>query len=238
MAGRGAVTRRQQNRREMRELIVGAAERIASEQGIEALTMRAVGQAIGYSAAALYEYFPAKEDLYAALYFDGRDGLAQQMRQTLAGVPPGATARDRMLALGHAYRAFARRQPQLFRLAFGEAMAADGTNDAAGGDPADCDDPFDGMDAFALLVDVAAEGIERGEFVRMPPPVLAVAAWTAIHGFVILELNGHIGHHGPPSLRAGAAAAALPSPDELFDAVARLFVDNVSRSAAGPAAGP
>jgi AcrR family transcriptional regulator len=236
--GSGAAARRRQNRREMREAIVEAAERIVAEQGIEALTMRAVGQAIGYSAAALYEYFPAKEDLYAALYFGGRDGLAERMRATLDAQPAEATGRERLLALGHAYRAFARSQPQLFRLAFGQAMAPAEHVAAAAVEPdADCAHPVERKDAFALLVDLAAEGIARGEFVPMPPSVLALAAWTTVHGFVILELNGHIGFHGPPSLRSDIAAAALPPPDDLFDAVARLFVDNVSRPAA-PAADP
>jgi AcrR family transcriptional regulator len=237
VSGRGAAARRQQNRREMREAIVGAAERIVAEQGIEALTMRAVGQAIGYSAAALYEYFPAKEDLYAALYFDGRDGLAQRMRETLAALPPGTRARERLLALGHAYRAFAHRHPQLFRLAFGRAMAAAAAVADDADDP-ECEAPFEGKDAFGVLVDVAAAGIEAGELVPLSPPVLAVAAWTAIHGFVILEINGHIGFHGPPSLQAEAAGPGFPSPDELFGAVARLFADNVSRHPAAPVADP
>lgn len=237
MVAQGAAARRQQNRREMREAIVDAAGRIVSTQGAEALTMRAVGQAIGYSAAALYEYFPAKEELYAALYFDGQEGLAGRMRETLADLPPNANGRNRLLALAHAYRAFARERPELFRLAFGEAMAERETgHDAADKPDEGCGDPAEGKDAFGLLVDVAAAGIAEGEFAPMPPMTLAVAAWTAIHGFVILELNGHIGHHGPANLRA--AEPGPPSPDELFGAIARLFVDSVSRRAAAPAADP
>lgn len=226
-AGRGATARRARNRQDMRAAIVDAARRLVSEHGAPALTMRAVGQAIGYSAAALYEYFPAKEDLYAALYFDERDGLSARMRDALAALPPDTTTRERLLALGHSYRAFAYQQPELFRLAFGEAMADNtATPPPTGLADDDCDDP---KDAFGLLIEVATTGIERGEFTPMPPMALAVAAWSLVHGFVILELNGHLTDHAPPTLRTKAARSAPPSPDELFDLIARLFMDSVAR---------
>lgn len=225
-AGRGATARRARNRQEMRAAIVDATRRLVSEHGAPALTMRAVGQAIGYSAAALYEYFPAKEGLYAALYFDERDGLSARMRDDLAALPPDTTTRDRLLALGRSYRAFAHQQPELFRLAFGEAM----TDNTAPPPPAgladdDCDDA---KDAFGLLVEVATTGIERGDFTPMPPLVLAITAWSLVHGFVILELNGHLTDHGPPTLRAEAVGSAALSSDELFGLITRLFTESVA----------
>lgn len=219
----GAAGRRARNRREMREAILDAARQIVAERGAEALTMRAIGQTIGYSAAALYEYFPAKEDLYGCLYFEGGGGLSARMRDALAGLDPGATALDRMGALGHAYRAFAHEQPDLFRLALGNPTPSfsPGFNPRPSAGEAE-EETVPEKDAFALLLDVAHAGVERGEFAPLPPIAVALAAWAAVHGFVILELNGHLSTDGRPSMKEFAAAGEVPSLDDLFAATLRL----------------
>lgn len=47
--------------------ILDAAERIASDEGVEALTMHSLAKDLGYRAGALYRYFPSKDALIAAL---------------------------------------------------------------------------------------------------------------------------------------------------------------------------
>jgi AcrR family transcriptional regulator len=47
--------------------VLDAAERLASEEGVEALTMQRLGAELGYRAGALYRYFPSKDALIAAL---------------------------------------------------------------------------------------------------------------------------------------------------------------------------
>ena len=117
----GAAARRERGRREMREQILDAARRIVREEGIESLSMRAVARAIGYSPAALYEYFPAKEDVIDALYFEGAEGLDGRMRDAMAALPPEASATATFTYLGRAYRAYAHDQPELYRLVLGTA---------------------------------------------------------------------------------------------------------------------
>src|SRR5688572_29535672 len=99
-----AASRRDRNRQERREEIMAAARRIVSEQGIDALTMRAVAQNLGYAAPSLYEYFPSKEDLLGCLYFAGAGGFSQHLGETLAAMPAAASALERLFASGHAYR--------------------------------------------------------------------------------------------------------------------------------------
>ena len=226
----GAAARRERNRREMRESILTAARRIVSEQGVEALTMRALAQAIGYSPGALYEYFPAKEDLCGCLYFEGSGGLAERMRDTVAAVPSNGSALDRMRALGHAYRAYAHEQPELFRLVLGNRRP-EFTEGFTPHDPKDPDDRElpEEKDAFGLLVDVARDGVARGEFATMSPVTIAVAAWAAVHGFVILELTGHLTSDAPPALVAMRAAGGGPSLDDLFGAALELCARGVQR---------
>ena len=213
----GAAARRERGRQEMREQILGAARRIVQEKGIEALTMRAVAGAIGYSPAALYEYFPAKEDLYECLYFEGAGGLNGRMQAALASLPPGATARERLTALGHAYRAFAHEQTDLFRLIF-VGPVPDSNPDG----PVAAHDPKDG---FNLLVDVCRQGVESGDLAPVPPLVLALAAWGCVHGFVMLEIAGHLTGYSPPAQAihgAGPVPGPPPSLDDLFAATVEL----------------
>ncbi len=224
----GAAARRERNRQEMREAILGAARRIVSEQGVDALTMRAVAQEIGYSAPALYEYFPSKEDLHGCLYFEGSGGFAQRMRDTLAALPAEASALERIEALGHAYRAYAHEQPDLFRLVLGEPAPkfTPGFSPPAP-DQAEGEDE---KDAFALLTEVARVGVERGELTPLPPLTIAMAAWTAVHGFVMLELTGHLTGEVPPARAIQASSTANgPSLDDLFAVVLRLLATGIMR---------
>src|SRR5688500_14184005 len=100
----------------MRALILREARRLLTEQGPEAVSMRAIARAIGYTPGALYEYFPAKEDIFETLYFEGSDGLAGRMLAMKAAIPAGTPTRETLKALGRAYRAFAHEQTELFRL--------------------------------------------------------------------------------------------------------------------------
>jgi AcrR family transcriptional regulator len=176
-----AEARRARARAEMREQILDAARVAVSREGVAALSMRAIARDIGYSAAALYEYFPSKEDVLQALYFEGADGLAGRVRAALAALPPDATPGERFHAQGIAYREAALDKPELYQFAFGGAIAGFTPNEAN----RNC-----GWEAFEILVDTARDGIASGELIDADPQALAVAAWATVHGFVMLEIGG------------------------------------------------
>ena len=209
-----AAARRERGRQEMRDAILTAARRIVTEEGIDALSMRAVARAIGYSPAALYEYFPAKEHIYEALYFEGADGLNGRMLSTMAALPPEMPTREVLAALGRAYRAYAHEQPELYRLVFQRTT----------GDPHPPHDP-DGeraLEGFGVLVGVAQRAVERGEFVPLPPPVIACAAWASVHGFVMLELNGFVMGGPGPGLPPPSEEEGRARRDAMFEATVQM----------------
>lgn len=215
----GAAARRERGRQEMRATILDATRAIVARGGVEAVTMRDVAQAIGYSVASLYEYFPAKEAILTCLYFEGTEGLAGRLSITLTTLPDDATATQRLAALGQAYRAYAHEQPELFRLIFFRQEP----NPTRPKDGA-------GEDAFGLLLAVAQDGIDRGEFAPVPTEALAVTAWTIVHGFVMLELGEHLRNRGCPS---PLTLAAEPEPrdeamlNDLFAQVLRLGMTGI-----------
>ena len=66
----------QEYREEVRKKIVEAAYSLFLHKGYHGTTMRAIADILGVTKTALYQYFPGKEDLYAAVAEHGREELA------------------------------------------------------------------------------------------------------------------------------------------------------------------
>lgn len=211
----GASARRERGRQEMRTAILEAAARLVESDGIDGFTIRAVAQAVGYSPGAMYEYFDSKEAILTALYFGGTDGLGGFCERAVATQPPDAPAADAIMALGHAYRAYALAHPDLYRLVFG------GFKTPPEARPVGCDDE-DETGGFGALAEVAARGVASGEFENLPPEVIAIAAWATVHGFVSLEVTGHITGGEGPGVPPSSPAAGRHIRDSLFEAHIRM----------------
>lgn len=72
-----------------------AAAQLIARHGFDAVTMRQLAAEVGVQAAALYRYFPAKEDLLFELMQDHMAGLLAALE---AALPSGSDARARLLA--------------------------------------------------------------------------------------------------------------------------------------------
>lgn len=210
----GAEARRERGRLEMRAAILEAAGRLIAAEGVEGLTIRAVAQAVGYSAGAIYEYYDSKEAILTSLYFDGSDGLAVHCERAVEALPPSSDAAQALHVLGHAYRTYALSHPELYRLVFGGMKTLPYPTEL------DCDDERQG--GFGTLLRVAIRGIDEGTLIDVPPVVVAFAAWSAVHGFVSLEIAGHITGEGAPGVPVTSETQARTSRDQLFDGVILL----------------
>lgn len=211
----GASARRERGRQEMRTAILAAAGRIVGADGIDGLTIRAVAQAVGYSPGAMYEYFDSKEAILKALYFGGADGLGAHCERAVTSLPPDATAIDAIVALGHAYRAYALKNPDLYRLVFG------GFKTPPQSPPADCEEE-ESAGGFGTLAEVASRGIADGVLIDLPPAVIACTAWAGVHGFVSLEITGHLTGGDGPGVPPPSPEEGQLRRDALFDAHLRM----------------
>jgi AcrR family transcriptional regulator len=70
-----ALARRTASREFRRAAVLEAAAEVFARAGLEGATMRAIAEAAGYSAAALYDFYPAKEAIYADLLAQSLDRL-------------------------------------------------------------------------------------------------------------------------------------------------------------------
>ena len=84
--------------------------------------------------------------------------------------------------MGRAYRDYAHEQPELFRLVFGDS-AVHGQSPTMDGE----------RPGFDELVAVIADGIASGEIDAPAAEPVAVACWSIVHGFVVLEIAGSSG---------------------------------------------
>ena len=227
-----AAQRRERLRGETRQAILDATQEIVERDGIDGFSLRGVARAVGYSPAAIYEYFDSKDELLDCLYFAGNGGLADRMLRVLREAPPDQPVAETVKDLGRTYRRQALDQPELYRFIFGHVQGPTHRKDLSAGLPGEGHEPGD---AFALLIETIDRGIRRGEFVPMPAEVLAVAAWALVHGFVTIELAGALTgglpeDHG--TRPEGSGADTAPDHDLLFEGTLAILGSGLLRRSA------
>lgn len=207
-----AGTRRDRVRRRTLDEIKAHALAQIAEGGVAALSLNAVGRAMGMSGPAVYRYFASRDALLAALVVDGYASLTATLRRAATDARRRAPA-GRLRAVADAYRAWAVERPQLYALLFG-------LRPAGGEDTEEAIDAIDGaMDVLLETLGAIAGDEGRGgvggpldaELLRWaagrriatagdpPDPALlrlGVVVWTRLHGLVGLELSGILGSMG------------------------------------------
>jgi AcrR family transcriptional regulator len=177
----GARRRRPYHHGNLRQALVDAALGLVETKGAAALTLRAAARRAGVSQAAPYRHFADKEALLASVAEEGFRAMAAAMRDAMTAA--GAEPLARFHAQGQAYVAFALGHPAHVRVMFGREVADrsahPGLKDAAAA-------------TFRLLVDAIAE-VQRAGLVRAgDPEEMAVSAWSMVHGFSALLIDGQL----------------------------------------------
>jgi AcrR family transcriptional regulator len=165
----------EEERAETRRRILAAARALFQEEGIEAVSMRAIGRRVGLTAAALYGYFPSKAALLRGLWHDALGDLTARLRAISAGLSDPIAA---IRALAEAYAAFAGEDQVRFRVLFRH-------------DEAISEEEWPEIHApYLLLREQVAEAMRRGRFgAAEDPDLLAQAIWGAAHGVLALQAD-------------------------------------------------
>jgi AcrR family transcriptional regulator len=149
--------------------IVAAARAIVERDGVAALSMQAVADAVGVRAPSLYKRFADRAALLGVVQRELFAELGQRLE--VAAARPGPP--QALEAMAHDYRAFARARPHLYALMFG----ADVPHDAAGDEARRL--------AAQPIVSRLADWVGRE---RALPTARVLTAF--VHGFVSMELGG------------------------------------------------
>lgn len=172
------ATRRTESPMHVR-LLESAAHLLASE-GPSGLSTRKVAAAAGTSTMTLYSQFGSMPDLIKAVVDEGFARLAVEFDQV-------AQTDDPVADLGGVFSAYlsnARANPDLYVVMFGSA--------SLGGYRGSPDDTLQtGRYTYDYIVEAARRAVEAGRLDALGPVAIAAQIWSALHGYVVLELAGY-----------------------------------------------
>ena len=183
---------------DLRRALIDQALRTIDKQGVEGLTLRAVGEALGVSRTALYRHFSDKQSLIAAVAREGFRALRTDLREAWERDGRGQAG---FQAMGEAYLAFAVANPSHYRVMFGRFL------ESCVRDP---ELVQEAEGAFQALVDALVAQQREGLARRDDPVMLARFVWSVVHGVAMLTIDGQLPpEDGAPGLLSRYASERL-----------------------------
>jgi AcrR family transcriptional regulator len=180
----------------LRPALIEAAEAVIAERGLDRFSLREAARRAGVSPAAPAHHFGDVRGLLTAIATEAFRDLAEALETAEAAAGPAPAAR--MKAQGIAYVRFAIERPARFDLMWRKALLN-------GDDPELVEA---GRRAFrALDRRVRGEGASRSGS-SDPAAAPSFAAWSMVHGFARLAIDGAFGE-GPDAAEQ-AVGALLP----------------------------
>jgi AcrR family transcriptional regulator len=165
---------------DLRRALLDEALRTIHHDGIEALTLRTIGRALGVSRTALYRHFADKRALLSAV---ATEGFRMLRARLVEGWRSGGVREFN--DMGVAYIRFAMANSSHYRVMFG-GFVDDG--------PRDEELTRESTAAFQALVD-AIVSLQRDGAVRKDDPLqLARFIWATVHGVSMLIIDGQLRH--------------------------------------------
>ena len=149
-------------------------------EGVEHLTLRAVGETLGVSRTALYRHFSDKQALLAAV---GREGFRMLRLALTAALEQHGRGREGFEAMGLAYVQFAVTHPSHYRVMFGRFIESCSK---------DAEFVQEAQAAFQVLVDSLVEQQRAGLARPDDPLMLARFIWSVVHGVAMLVIDGQL----------------------------------------------
>lgn len=163
-ASSASAQRRAAHKADLEQRILEAARQLFATQGVEAVTLREVAAAVGYSHATLYSFFSDKAALLARLVAEAQADLSTLLAEARVPVPQQAAAESAALERAvYAYLRWAAAHPHHYRLMMLESAAPPAAVYA---------------ELQALLAPLPAG--ER--------PLRAQTLWAGLHGAALLEI--------------------------------------------------
>lgn len=164
-----------------RRELVDAAGALIAERGAEALSVRAVAQAVGASTSAIYGLLGSKGELVRAMFVAGFEDLAARFD----AVPTTDDPLTDLLELGLAYRANAVADPHLYEVMFARPFPEFSP---------DGDDAALSLGTLEVLRATVARCVGAGALpAHLDVEDVTLGLWAQVHGLASLELAGALG---------------------------------------------
>jgi AcrR family transcriptional regulator len=194
-----------------RNAILAAAVELFAARGRENVTFGDIARKARLSRPLVYFYFPDLETLACEAVILASEKL---YRHFLAAIRPADCGLDQIMALGHAYVSFSRREPALF-----EILAHKESNQPKDQPEHPLDEECERHSAavMSLLVAVLQKGVRDGSIRRDVGDTgkVAVCLWGLTHGLIQLASNQM------PLLEATLGTSFADVPDFGLDLISR-----------------
>ena len=169
--------RREQQKEDLRRIILDAAGEIFLEQGYEGFSMRRVAERIGYSATTIYRYYEDKDDLLFAVINEGFSEFARQLKEAAEGV---SNPLKRLEALWHAYVGFGLNNPVYYQMMFMQRA------DLLFESRREQTRPM--IESFDALQSAVRAAMDAGVMKRGDVETYSRVIWSLVHGVTALAL--------------------------------------------------
>ncbi|MCP2335900.1 TetR/AcrR family transcriptional regulator [Actinomadura rupiterrae] len=213
----------------VRTRLLEAGARLLAQEGPKALTARRLAAEVGASTMVVYTHFGGMPDLVRAVVDEGFERLSEM----LAEVPPSGDPLADLARLAVAYRANALANPHLYSVMFGTAALGEYRPD----DEDVRKERFTaGAGTFGVLVSATERAMAAGQLPGAgdeDPANVSAQLWSALHGYVMLELGGHFTPADEetifiPLLRTMALGLGASIPETLVETVRTTLPESLT----------
>jgi AcrR family transcriptional regulator len=172
-------------------LLVAAATSVLADKGPTELKVRSVAEAAGVTTMAVYHHLGGLPELVNAVIDKGFHDLGDAFLAAPASKDPVTS----LFSMALAARRFASANPHLYDLMFG--LSTRGSYRPLGTDDHGRADNF--AKAYTYLVDACDQLLRSGRVrADADPEAIATQLWSAVHGFITLELGDHLARFRDP----------------------------------------
>src|SRR3954471_23921677 len=191
----GIKERQERDREAVRRAILDAARELFVAEGFQNVSIRKIAERIEYSPAAIYGYFPSKDDIFFSLAEEGFRLLGDPRAMLHDPELVNAPALDRVRAVFWRLYEFSRDQPQYFALMFVDRSVPRISRE---------------YERFAFaremkqhIIEEFQSCIDAGELPRtLNAPAAMRALMVGILGVAVLRLSDRLGPGEDPDLLA------------------------------------
>jgi AcrR family transcriptional regulator len=164
----------------LRQALLDTAGEILETHGAQAISLRGLARELDVSHAAPAHHFRNKTELMAELAADGYRALADAMADAMDGTDPSQW----LEVTGRAYIRFGVSNPQRYRLMFTSGLMNE-----------DCPQRLtdEASEAYLLLLRAAYPEAPLPDPATYRLGTAELAAWSVVHGAVMLWLDGQLG---------------------------------------------
>lgn len=181
----GIQDRKRKQKENLKQSILDAAKKILVKEGYSSTSIRKIAAEIEFSPTTIYLYYKDKNDIIYALHQEGFELLKEKMKVLQLVSDP----LERLKALGRAYIQFSLEQPEFYALMFimKEPLEFVRKECATNLWP-------EGIHLLDSLEATIQECQSQGYFPAIPSQLMAIQAWTTVHGLSALNTTGHLTH--------------------------------------------